>query len=142
MESIKDIKNRDDLRDNEIIGNPKLSNTTIAFTGKNNILVCEDNINIVNSFDGITDQGVIKAWDVSENSDSGVKAWLKVDSAVLPQLAEEESEIVLPHDVRCELFIGAEGGVKAPADMKGFFAEFENLEKIWDEYQVYEKTES
>lgn len=88
-------------------------------------------INIVNSFDGITDQGVIKAWDVSENSDSGVvKAWLKVDSAVLPQLAEEESEIVLPHDVRCELFIGAEGGVKAPADMKGFFAEFENLEKI------------
>ncbi len=49
MESIKDIKNRDDLRDNEIIGNPKLSNTTIAFTGKNNILVCEDNINIVNS---------------------------------------------------------------------------------------------
>ena len=49
MESIKDINNRDDLRDNKIIGNPKLSNSTIAFTGKNNILVCEDNINIVNS---------------------------------------------------------------------------------------------
>ena len=49
MESIKDIKDRDKLRDNEIRGNPKLSNTTIAFTGKNNILVCEDNINIMNS---------------------------------------------------------------------------------------------
>ena len=49
MESIKDITNRDHLKDNKIIGNPKLSNSTIAFTGKNNILVCEDNINIVNS---------------------------------------------------------------------------------------------
>lgn len=49
MESIKDINNRDELKDNEIIGNPKLSNSTIVFTGKNNILVCEDNINIVNS---------------------------------------------------------------------------------------------
>lgn len=86
-------------------------------------------INLVDSFDGITDEGVIGEWDVSENPDSSVKAWLKVDSAVLPQLAEE-SEIVLPHDIRCELFIGAEGGIKAPADMSGFFAEFENLEKI------------
>ena len=49
MEAIKDINDRDNLRENKIIGNPKLSNSTIAFTGKNNILVCEDNINIVNS---------------------------------------------------------------------------------------------
>ena len=48
-ESIKDINNRDSLRDNKIIGNPNLSNSTIFFAGKNNILVCEDNINIVNS---------------------------------------------------------------------------------------------
>ena len=49
MESIRDIKNRDDLTENKIIGNPILSNTTIFFAGKNNILVCEDNVNIRNS---------------------------------------------------------------------------------------------
>ena len=49
MESLKDINNRNDLQDNKIIGNPKLSNSTIFFAGKNNILVCEDGINIVNS---------------------------------------------------------------------------------------------
>lgn len=49
MESIKDIKNRTDLKDNEIIGNPILSNSTIFFSGKNNILICEDNIHIRNS---------------------------------------------------------------------------------------------
>ena len=49
MESIKDISKRDDLKDNEIIGNPNLSNSTIAFTGKNNILFCDDNINIIGS---------------------------------------------------------------------------------------------
>ncbi len=49
MESIKDISKREDLKDNEIIGNPNLSNSTISFTGENNILFCDDNINIVNS---------------------------------------------------------------------------------------------
>ncbi len=49
MESINDINNRESLIDNKIIGNPNLINSTINFTGKNNIFFCEDNINIVNS---------------------------------------------------------------------------------------------
>lgn len=87
-------------------------------------------INLVNNFDGLADEGVISSWDVSENEDGSVKAWIKVDSAVLPQVTAEDSVIVLPHDVRCELFIGAEGKIKAPADMSYFFAEFDNVEKI------------
>ncbi len=87
-------------------------------------------INLVNSLDGITGEGVIKSWDISENGDESVKAWIKVDSAVLPQITEEDAVIVLPHDVRCELFIGAEGEIKAPADMSYFFSDFDNVEKI------------
>ena len=49
MESIKDINDCSSLIDNKVIGNPKLINSTVSFTGKNNILFCEDNINIVNS---------------------------------------------------------------------------------------------
>ena len=49
MESIKDINDSSSLIYNKVIGNPKLINSTVSFTGKNNILFCEDNINIVNS---------------------------------------------------------------------------------------------
>lgn len=49
MESIKDIKDRSSLRENKIIGNPNLKNSTVFFAGSGNILVCDDNINIVNS---------------------------------------------------------------------------------------------
>ena len=48
MESIKDINDSSSLIYNKVIGNPKLINSTVSFTGKNNILFCEDNINIVN----------------------------------------------------------------------------------------------
>lgn len=48
-ESIKNINDCDNLYDNKVIGKPKLTNSTIFFAGTGNILVCEDNINIVNS---------------------------------------------------------------------------------------------
>ena len=49
MESIRDMKDRSSLTYNKIIGNPNLRNSTVFFAGEDNILVCEDNINIVNS---------------------------------------------------------------------------------------------
>ena len=49
MESIKNIDDSSSLKDNKVIGKPNLRNSTVSFSGKNNILFCEDNINIVNS---------------------------------------------------------------------------------------------
>ena len=49
MESIRDIKDSSSLVENKVIGKPNLRNSKVTFTGKNNILFCEDNINIVNS---------------------------------------------------------------------------------------------
>lgn len=55
---MKIIKKEDEiknLKNNRIIGNPKLNNSTITFNGNNNILFCEDNLELINSnisFDG------------------------------------------------------------------------------------------
>lgn len=46
------IKNKDDiekLSENQFIGNPKLNNTRIIFNGKNNLFVCDNNIQINNA---------------------------------------------------------------------------------------------
>ncbi|SDA61753.1 acyltransferase [Methanobrevibacter millerae] len=45
------VSNRDEissLNDNKINGNPKMERSKITFAGKNNILFCENNVNLVN----------------------------------------------------------------------------------------------
>ena len=49
MEVLKNIEEQSSLKENKVIGKPNLKNSTVFFAGKNNILFCEDNINIVNS---------------------------------------------------------------------------------------------
>lgn len=49
MESVKNVKDAENLTENKIIGNFKLNNSKITFHGKNNVLVFDDNINIDNS---------------------------------------------------------------------------------------------
>ena len=48
MEVVKTIDQIDDLKDNKIMGNPKLDNVTISFAGKGNILYCENNVKLSN----------------------------------------------------------------------------------------------
>lgn len=49
MELIEVADDLKKLSDNKVIGNPKLNKSKIIFKGKNNILFCENNININNS---------------------------------------------------------------------------------------------
>lgn len=49
MELVKDVKDVNDLKVNQVIGNPNLINTIIQFNGINNLLVCEGDIKLVNS---------------------------------------------------------------------------------------------
>ena len=49
MESIKDINEIDNLKENSVYGNFELINSEIRFLGSNNILFCDDNIKLVNS---------------------------------------------------------------------------------------------
>lgn len=49
MESIKNLEDVNSLKNNKLIGNPELVNSSIQFNGSNNILVCEGNINLINS---------------------------------------------------------------------------------------------
>lgn len=88
------------------------------------------NIKVVNFADSLADiessaDSIIKTWDVSVADDS-VKAWIKpyVDDAFIP---EEE---VKPENVRYELYIGANGKIKAPENMKSFFEGFANLTEV------------
>lgn len=55
MEIIKEISEIKNLSDNKIIGKPQLNNSTIRFEGTNNILYCENDLELDNaliSFDG------------------------------------------------------------------------------------------
>lgn len=49
MEVVKTLADIKLLNDNQIIGNPILNNTTITFRGKNNILFCENDVNLISS---------------------------------------------------------------------------------------------
>ena len=44
MELVTELDNINELNENKIIGVPELNNSKISFSGKNNILVCENNI--------------------------------------------------------------------------------------------------
>ena len=46
MESVKSFKDIDNLRDNQIIGRPNIVNSSITFKGNNNILFCEENVEL------------------------------------------------------------------------------------------------
>lgn len=50
MEVITDIQDIDELKDNRVLGTPQLKNVSIQFKGKNNILYCEDNVSLVDSY--------------------------------------------------------------------------------------------
>lgn len=55
MELVNTLKDIDNLRDNQIIGRPKIVSSSINFNGKNNILYCEDNVELFSatiSFNG------------------------------------------------------------------------------------------
>lgn len=49
MEIIRKEDEITNLKNNKLIGNPKLNNSTITFNGDNNILFCEDNLELINS---------------------------------------------------------------------------------------------
>lgn len=49
MESVKSLVDINNLKENKIEGQPKLTNSTIIFKGKNNILYCENDVNIISS---------------------------------------------------------------------------------------------
>lgn len=49
MEMIKNLNEINNLKDNKIIGEPKLINSTIRFKGKNNILFCENKVELNNA---------------------------------------------------------------------------------------------
>jgi len=46
MESVKNTKDIEKLEDNKVIGNPELVNSVIHFSGKNNILYCENDVKL------------------------------------------------------------------------------------------------
>ena len=46
MESVKSFKDINNLRDNQIIGRPNIVNSSITFRGNNNILFCEENVEL------------------------------------------------------------------------------------------------
>lgn len=55
METIKSIKDIEELKNNRIEGTPEIKNSKITFKGNNNILYCEGNVRIINaniSFEG------------------------------------------------------------------------------------------
>ena len=49
MESVKNLDEINNLKENKIEGLPNLTNSTIIFKGKNNILYCENDVNIISS---------------------------------------------------------------------------------------------
>lgn len=49
MEIIKDVEEINNLADNKVIGTPVMNSSVISFAGKNNILVCEENVRLHNS---------------------------------------------------------------------------------------------
>lgn len=49
MEYIVNVTQFDQMKDNKIIGRPKLTDSVIVFHGKNNILVCDNNIELNNA---------------------------------------------------------------------------------------------
>lgn len=46
MESVKSFNDINNLRDNQINGRPKIVNSSITFNGNNNILYCEDDVEL------------------------------------------------------------------------------------------------
>ncbi len=48
MENVTNNNQIQELKDNKIIGNPTLANSNIKFIGINNILYCENDVNLVN----------------------------------------------------------------------------------------------
>lgn len=49
METVSNNNEFSSLKNNVIVGNPNLVNTTISFNGNNNVLYCEKDINVLNS---------------------------------------------------------------------------------------------
>lgn len=49
METVKNLEDINSLEINQVIGNPNLVNSQIVFKGYNNIIYCEDDVNINNS---------------------------------------------------------------------------------------------
>lgn len=49
METVKSIKDIENLKNNRINGNPEINNSTITFRGSNNVLYCEGNVKLVNA---------------------------------------------------------------------------------------------
>ena len=49
METVKILEDIKNLKNNKIIGKPKINNSNIIFKGYNNILFCEDNLELNNS---------------------------------------------------------------------------------------------
>lgn len=47
METVKSVKDIENLERNRIIGNPEITNSTITFKGDNNVLYCEGNVKII-----------------------------------------------------------------------------------------------
>ena len=47
MEYIINVTQFDQMKDNTIIGRPKLTDSVIIFNGKNNILICDNNIELI-----------------------------------------------------------------------------------------------
>lgn len=49
MEVVNNLEDFNNLKNNKIVGSPKLINSTIRFKGKNNILFCENKVQLNNS---------------------------------------------------------------------------------------------
>lgn len=49
MEIIKNLEQRQTLKHNALLGTPEMDNSTITFSGKYNILYCEENVRLVDS---------------------------------------------------------------------------------------------
>ena len=49
MESVSNIDQIENLKDNSVVGKPEFVNSTITFNGKNNLFYCERDVKLVNS---------------------------------------------------------------------------------------------
>ncbi|MBQ6600799.1 MAG: Ig-like domain-containing protein, partial [Clostridia bacterium] len=74
----------------------------------------------VTFLDKIDTSGALQSWDVSENGDGSVMAWMK----------KNEEKSAAAGAVRYDVYIGGEGGVSANPVSSDVFFGFENLEEI------------
>lgn len=68
METVTSLNDIDKLYDNQIIGTPKLINSTFEFKGKNNIVYCEDNVELLSSHISFSGDNSLIYFSSTQNS--------------------------------------------------------------------------